>query len=91
MFPVKPGNDRAVTPLTNITAWLVFATAQPADAAQTTHAIPFASLPHCERRIDAELHRLTAASRRIDAERRVITIKPFCTTLAPAFWTELPR
>lgn len=72
-------------------AWLVFATAHPADAAQTVHAIPFASMPHCERRLDAELQRLTEASQASGGERRVITVKPFCTTLAPAFWTELPR
>lgn len=90
-FPVKPGSDSAVTPLATITAWLVFATAQPADAAQTVHAIPFAAMPWCERRLETQLRELLDASTTATPRRRIITIKPYCTTLAPAFWTELPR
>ncbi len=61
-------------PLTSIAAWLVFATALPSDASQTVTAIPFASFEHCERKIEHVLR-----------ERR-LTIKPYCTNVAPTFW-----
>lgn len=71
---------------TSFAAWLVFGTAAPSDASQTVRAIPFASFEFCERRMEAEFGGLLSAEAERGANHRQITIKPYCTTLAPSFW-----
>lgn len=69
-----------------IAAWLVFGIARMNDAAQEVTAIPFAQFSACERRMEKMLPELLANASATGSQRRPITIKPFCTTIAPAFW-----
>lgn len=69
-----------------IAAWLVFGIAKPDDASQEVTAIPFAQFSACERRMERLLPELLANASATGPQRRPITIKPFCTTIAPSFW-----
>lgn len=71
---------------TSIAAWLIYAVALPNDASQTMTAVPFSSFGACEKRIERILPGMLTAASIIGPERRPITIKPYCTTIAPAFW-----
>lgn len=71
---------------TSVAAWLVFAVASPADASQTKTAIPFASFDDCTKRMNTILGTMLIAATIVGPDRRPITIKPYCTTIAPAFW-----
>jgi hypothetical protein len=73
-----------------IAAWLVYAVALPSDASQSVTAIPFSSFDACERRMEKILPGLLEAAEIIGPQRRPITIKPYCTTVAPPFWVQ-PR
>lgn len=76
-----------MTPLhTSIAAWLVFGTALPSDASQTITAIPFSSFAYCEKRMERELASMLPMASVFGPERRPITLKPFCTSVAPAWW-----
>ncbi len=66
-----------MTPAFIVRVWLVFGTLVPSDASQTVKAIPFASFQDCERGMDRKLAELSSVK---------VTIKPFCTTVAPPFW-----
>lgn len=61
----------------HIAAWLIFGTALASDASQSVRAIPYASFDHCERHMARMLSAIDASP---------ITIKPYCTTVEPAFW-----
>jgi hypothetical protein len=70
-----------------IRAWLVFATMLPGNASQTVTAIPFATFSYCERKMESTLHDLLRDAALPGASRRPVSIKPYCTSVAPAFWT----
>jgi hypothetical protein len=70
----------------SIAAWLVFGIALPSDASQTIMAVPFSSLDACTQRMERILPAMLGAADVLGAGRRPITIKPYCTTVAPAFW-----
>jgi hypothetical protein len=71
---------------TSILAWLVYAVALPSDASQSLTAIPFSSFAACERRMEKILPGLLAGAQLVGPQRRPITIKPYCTSVAPDFW-----
>jgi hypothetical protein len=75
-----------MNPALTFAAWLVFAVASPADASQTMTAIPFASFSDCEKRHERKLSEMLTAAEIVGPDRRPITIKPYCTTVVPAFW-----
>lgn len=69
-----------------ISAWLVYGIARMNDAAQEVTAIPFAQFSACERRMEKLLPELLAGASAAGAQHRPITIKPYCTSIAPPFW-----
>lgn len=73
-----------MTPMAGIGAFLVFGVATMANAAQSVTAVPYADMARCERAKAAALAELAAGER--VAPRRPVTIRPYCTTQAPAFW-----